>query len=827
MSRPSTNIIKKGSNEVHTVVIVESPAKCKKIEEYLGPGFRCIASYGHFREIKNMDDVNVHSGYDIKYTQSVVKTKRDAVKNMKLVANVVGAQNVVIATDDDREGEAIGWHICDILGLDISSTRRIVFHEITRDAVVNAMKNHGLLNMDIVHAQKCRQVIDMVVGFRISPILWKRFTYSKNNGKSGSLSAGRCQIPCLRLVYDNHIAIHNHLTGENAADSAYHVYGRFTSKNVKFELEQTFNTREAASNMLNMVVSQSQTDCMAHIFTREDPYESVVSPPKPLNTSRLQQAYSNEYSMTPSDTMSSAQRLYERGLITYMRTDATHYSTDFLETVRPHIIKLFNNERYISMSMFFLSLPPHSQKATSASAPKTTPSTQTAHESIRPTSIKLENLDDTEYQDLSLKDKRVYKLIWRTTLESCMSNAVYSKMKCYIQCAPLKGLRYLHVASTPIFMGWQAVKHGVHLTNITNVSDNSTDESEENSNGSDSQEYAYLKMLKQNSQVGFSFIRAEERVVRPPQHYTDARLVRLLEEKGIGRPSTFSSLVEKIQDRGYVTKMTVHGETYICRDIILSPNSCITEEEREVVVGQEKNKLVLQPIGKIIVEYLMKHFAKLFDYEYTKHMEDNLEKVANGTHSWTSQCDTILHDIDELLCNMDEKDKEKYRVKLDGNREVIMGRYGPVIQTTQVIDGNQNITFESTTKNDTPTVDADTISSEWGENPPIVKKGKYGLYIDWNGKTIGLKGFGNRPPENISIEEIRDVLTRQSNGQGPGIVRELNRNVSVRRGKTGSLYIFFKTEKMKKPEFMKMPTGVTEKNLFEVEAAELLTMLNL
>ena len=223
----------------------------------------------------------------------------------------------------------------------------------------------------------------------------------------------------------------------------------------------------------------------------------------------------------------------------------------------------------------------------------------------------------------------------------------------------------------------------------------------------------------------------------------------------------------------------------------------------------------------------MKHFAKLFDYEYTKHMEDNLENIANGTQSWTGQCDMILHHIDELLCNMDEKDKEKYRVKLDSNREVIMGRYGPVIQTTQVIDGNQNITFESTTKNETTTLHDDIISSEWGENPPIVKKGKYGLYIDWNGKTIGLKGFGNRPPENISIEEIRDVLKRQSNGQGPGIVRELNRHVSVRRGKTGSLYIFFKTEKMKKPEFMKMPTGVTEKNLFEVEAAELLTMLNL
>jgi len=825
MSPPSTEVGKKGSPIAQTIVIVESPAKCKKIEEYLGPGFRCIASYGHFREIKNMSDMNVYSGYDIQYTQSVVRTKRDAVKNMKILANVVGAQNVVIATDDDREGEAIGWHICDILGLDVSTTRRIVFHEITRDAVINAMKNPGLLNMDIVRAQKCRQVIDMVVGFRISPMLWRRFTYSKNNGNSGALSAGRCQIPCLRLVYDNHIAIHNHLTGENASDSAYHIYGRFTAKNIKFDLEQSFNTREAARDVLNMTNSHSQSDDMSHMFSREDPYESTVSPPKPLNTSRLQQACSNEYSMSPSDTMSSAQRLYERGLITYMRTDATHYSPDFLETVRPHILKLFNNERYVSLSMFFLTLPPPSRKSVSKSTSRPTTSLQNAHESIRPTSIKLENLDDAEYEELSAKDKRVYKLVWRTTMESCMSNAVYSKMKCYVHCIGLTGLRYLHIASTPIFMGWQAVRYGIQLTNACSLI-NSVDESDEQSTSGGPQEYAYLKMLKMNSQVGFSFIRAEERVARPPQHYTEARLVRLLEEKGIGRPSTFSSLVEKIQERGYVTKMTVHGETYICMDLILTPNRYIAEEEREVVVGGERNKLVLQPIGKTVVEYLMNHFAKLFDYEYTQHMEDNLEKIATGLQRWTDPCDTILRDIDDLESNMESKDKEKYRVQLDGNREVIMGRYGPVIRTTESSNGNQNVVFESVDGHDTCS-DKQSEPNEWGTNQPVVKKGKYGLYVDWNGKTIGLKGFGNRPPENISMEEIRGVLERQSNGQGPGIVRELNRDVSVRRGKTGSLYIFFKTAKMKKPEFMKMPTGVTEKNLFDVEAAELLTMLNL
>ena len=197
-----------------TLVIVESPAKCKKIEEYLGAGYKCIASYGHFREIKTLSDIDFDN-YNIKFTPSILKIKRDAgERGLITLSRVAGKQNVVIATDDDREGEAIGWHICDVLGLDVSTTRRIIFHEITPSAVKNAIIAPTVLNMKIVYAQKCRQIIDMVVGFRISPVLWKRFTYGKATGKGGSLSAGRCQIPCLKIIYDNELTIREYLKGD-------------------------------------------------------------------------------------------------------------------------------------------------------------------------------------------------------------------------------------------------------------------------------------------------------------------------------------------------------------------------------------------------------------------------------------------------------------------------------------------------------------------------------------------------------------------------------------------------------------------------------------
>jgi len=794
-----------------TVVIVESPAKCKKIEEYLGEGYKCIASYGHFREIKSLSDIDVENNFEIKFTQSILKIKRDAVKNMIGLSRVVGKQNVVIATDDDREGEAIGWHICDILGLDVSCTRRIIFHEITPSAVKNAMLSPTVLNMNLVNAQKCRQVIDMFVGFRISPVLWKRFTYGKASGKGGSLSAGRCQIPCLKLVYENELIIRQHIGGENDGASAFRVSGRFGSKRTTFVLQHEFHNKEGVLSFFDRMNENGfGVRSLPHIFSRDKPRDAHVSAPKPLTTSRLQQVASNELSMSPKDVMSCAQKLYEHGLITYMRTDASHYSSEFIDTVRQRIMSTFNSDRYVSPTLFLLS----------------SSGCDSAHESIRPTNIATDNIDGMLSDGVSVREIRLYKLIWRVTMESCMSNAIYSKMKCKVQSPLSESWEFIHDASMPVFMGWKAVKYGVDVTNIKTLVE-IDDNGEKKDNECDEKDaYAYLSLLRSGEAISFEDICAEERVSKPPLHYTEAKLVQILEAKGIGRPSTFSSLVDKIQDRGYVTKTNVPGEIYCCEDVYMSSDGKIENTEREVVVGGEKNKLVLQPVGEAVVTYLQDHFSDLFDYDYTKNMEDDLENISNGCMSWNDPCDCIIKDIDRLLLSMKPSDKEKYNVEIDNKTNLVMGRYGPVIKNAEMIDGVNNVTFTSSidTKEDAI---RESEQSEWGENIPVIKKGRFGLYVEWGASKISLKGFGNRPPENISLDEIRDVLESHRIGKGPGIVRQLDNDTSVRRGKSESLYIFYQTKKMKKPKFFRMPKGINDKNMEEIDAAVILDALDI
>ncbi len=798
-----------------TLVIVESPAKCKKIEEYLGAGYKCIASYGHFREIKTLSDIDFDN-YNIKFTPSILKIKRDAVREMITLSRVAGKQNVVIATDDDREGEAIGWHICDVLGLDVSTTRRIIFHEITPSAVKNAIIAPTVLNMKIVYAQKCRQIIDMVVGFRISPVLWKRFTYGKATGKGGSLSAGRCQIPCLKIIYDNELTIREYLKGDKDGTSTFRVFGRFGSKKITFVLQHEFTNREGVISLFERM-TENGFSCGSnpHIFDRDKPRETSVAPPKPLTTSRLHQACSNELSMSPKDTMSTAQRLYEHGLITYMRTDASHYSNDFIDTVKTHINKKFNSDRYISSVIFLLS----------STTSNNTEETSSAHESIRPTNIKVETIEDMASSGFTPREIKVYRLIWRITMESCMSNAVYSKMKCTV-CSPLsERWVFIHDAVTPLFMGWKAVKYGVDITN-KGLNDDQTEETDGDREGFVTGDYEYLSLLTAGQAIPFEDIRAEEKVMKPPLHYTEAKLVQILEAKGIGRPSTFSSLVDKIQDRGYVTKTNVSGETYVCEDLYMSTTGNIESSQRDIVVGGEKNKLVIQPVGEAVLMYLEDHFSDLFNYDYTKQMEDDLENISNGCMNWNEPCDCIVKDIDRLLLNMKSSDKEKYNVAIDDKTNLVMGRYGPVIKNAEVVDGVNKVTFTNAT--DTKEDDIrEGETSEWGDNIPVVKKGKFGLYVEWGTSKISLKGFGNRPPENISLDEIRDVLESHKAGKGPGIVRQLDNDTSVRRGKAESLYIFYQTKKMKKPKFFRMPKGINDGNMQELDAAVILDALDI
>ena len=805
-----------------TLVIVESPAKCKKIEEYLGVGYTCLASFGHFREIRTLADIDIDAGFMIHFTQQTEKIKRTAVKHLHDA--ILNADNVVLATDDDREGEAIAWHLCEVFNLDVSTTPRIIFHEITRGAVVSAMQNPKRVNMDLVLAQHSRQVIDMLVGFKVSPMLWTRLTHGKT--PKGSLSAGRCQTPCLRIIYDNYLRIEEQAKGKT--ETTYKVHGIFTSQRLQFNLSQQFQSLEECREFLSSTANSEFV--YEHILSRSTDRKVVKKAPIPLTTSRFQQLCSNECSLSPKDAMYSAQKLYEQGYITYMRTDAKRYSADFIDSVSKYITTKYNDSKYVSPTIHTLS----GGSSVLSSSPV---EPQQAHESIRPTHISLEKIpDNVEHTEtLTPRDKRVYTLIWRNAMESCMADAVYSKYTCKLT-SPLPDAHYARSLETPVFLGWEIV-------------------ASKKSAGDEG--YVFLRTLEEGKPIPFIHIRAEGYVERPIQHYTEARLVQILEEKGIGRPSTFSSLVDKIQDRGYVKRMNVDGQTFVFSDLQLNMDTKkIDTETREAIVGNEKSKLVIQPLGILVVEYLVKHFSQIFNYEYTSHMEEQLENVSSGSSTWTEPCTLVNNDIDSVISSLPPEEVNKMCVPLDEEHSYIIGKYGPVVkrevkQNPSRKNSKKDVTFlpvrddidmdklfagelnlddivsQGNMKGDTDVSGSSPSDMVYEGYSVIVKKGKYGLYASWNGATVSLRGFGNRPPENIRLDEIADKLEAQKSGKVSTIVRELDKNTSIRTSKTGSLYVFYKTSAMKKPTFIKMPKGVTKDNLHEYTEADLLDKIDL
>ena len=308
-----------------TLVIVESPAKCKKIEEYLGPGYKCIASFGHLRELTSLKNIDFANNFNANYTniENPIKTKQ--ISLLKKV--IASADDVILATDDDREGEAIAWHICMMFNLNIEKTKRIVFHEITESAILNAIKNPRILNMNIVNAQQARQILDLLVGFKISPILWNNIVKNADN----SLSAGRCQTPALRLIYDNQKEI-----DANPGIKKYNTTGFFTNNCIPFDLSKKYEDEDELINFLEGSVD------FKHVFTCSSPEKILKSPPEPFTTSRLQQVSSNEMHISPKETMKICQTLYEGGYITYMRTNSKTYSKDFVESVKKYIDKTYD-----------------------------------------------------------------------------------------------------------------------------------------------------------------------------------------------------------------------------------------------------------------------------------------------------------------------------------------------------------------------------------------------------------------------------------------------------------------------------------------------------
>ena len=773
-----------------TLVIVESPAKCKKIEEYLGPGYKCLATYGHLRELPSLKNIDIDNNFNPTYTIIDNTIKKKQIELLR--KEIKKADEVILATDGDREGEAIARHVCELFKLDINKTKRITFNEITESAIQQAIKNPKTIDMDLVNAQQARQILDILVGFKVSPILWKFVSTAK--GKN-ALSAGRCQTPALRLIYDNEQDIK---TAEER--KVYNVTGYFTNANIAFDLNQNYDTEDKLIDFLEPVADLDKGDNL--IYTCSQPVKVFKKGPQPFTTSRIQQVASNELHYSPKETMRVCQILYEAGYITYMRTDSQTYSGEFIESVKNHITRTYaHGEKYIgdhigSMVSGTEVLNENKKKKTKKIDK---PLPQEAHEAIRPTNISLFELPETfgsGNATFGSKERRMYNLIWTNTLESCMAPASFHSVTASIPV--FDNTKFSFTSELIDFPGWKIVAKKYSTEN---------------------KEYHYLQTIKQNSAIHYKKICAKVTIKGSKQHYTEARLVQLLEEKGIGRPSTFSSLVDKIQDRGYVKKEDIKGKEIVCKDFELE-NDEIFEIETKREFGNEKSKLVIQPLGIIVMEFLDKHFNKLFEYDYTCLMEESLDKISKGDLLWANLCATCNEQLDALIDGLGIETKLEY--KIDDNNTYVVGKYGPVIKCVEEVDGKDEIKFKSIKKDvdikllekgdytledivDTnKTSKSQYILGQHEGNDVILKKGKFGLYISWDKNTKTLKELGNRPIENITFDEVKKYLEEGSN-----IIREINSNMTIRKGPKGD-YLFYKTTKMKKPQFFDIKPFTSE-----------------
>lgn len=778
----------------YILLIVESPAKCQKIEKFLGPGYKVLGSYGHITHLSNLKQIEFENNYKPNF--EIIESKQAQINKLKHA--ILKSKETILATDDDREGEAIAWHIAQTFNLNIENTKRIIFHEITERAIKNALNNPSRINMDLVYAQQGRQILDLIVGFKITPLLWKHIV---SNTKK-SLSAGRCQSPALRLVYDNYKEIQ-----DSPGKLSFNSTGYFTSKNIPFVL----NINHLSHTDIKEFLEESKT--FDHILNKEKEKEVTKNPPQPFTTSGLQQAANNNMHISPKETMALAQKLYEGGYITYMRTDSKIYSEDFINETNEYIINNYN-AYYINPLIQHLiqskdenneekkeekndnKKDTKKKKKDSKKEKISDTLIQEAHEAIRPTHITTLVLPEDE-DVFTAKHRKLYKLIWSNTIESLMAPAIYKQLNIKIS-APQKSY-YKYVTEENIFPGFKVIG-GIE----------------------EDKYFKFLELIKEG-QIDYKKIICKQTLKDLKSHYTEARLVQLLEQKGIGRPSTFSSLIDKIQERNYVNKQNINGKKLEIIDYILeNGNTNIIEEKGEKEFGNEKNKLVITQTGLFVIEFLIKYFNDLLNYNYTKNMEDELDIIAKGNKKYydlCNECNTFIEDLikNNSLNNSENIEKiEKINIKIDNNHTYIIGKNGPTIKYTKE-DGElgfygvkPDLNIDKL-KAGTYKLEEIIVSSEdnnkllgmYKGNELYLKHGKFGYYLECNKikKSLNYTKI-NVPIKNITYEDAINILDSCEEGNN-SLLRKLNESLSIRKGKYGD-YIFYKTEKMKKPLFFKL-----------------------
>ena len=730
------------------LVIVESPAKAKTIEKFLGDDYKVMSSYGHIRDLKkkelSIDDTTLEPEYEIP------DEKKKMVSDLK--AQAKKAQQVWLASDEDREGEAISWHLCEVLGLDEEKTKRIVFHEITKPAILKAIETPRHLDMNLVNAQQARRVLDRLVGFKLSPVLWRKV--------KPALSAGRVQSVAVRLIVEREREVQSFQT-----ETYYSVNGVFAITNpdgsaseVKATLSQRFKTEQEARAFLEQ--------CKDATFTVESiqkkPTKRVPAPP--FTTSTMQQEAARKLGFTVSQTMMVAQRLYESGRITYMRTDSVNLSGLCINAAKEEVTKLYGEE-YSKVRQYHTS----------------SKGAQEAHEAIRPTYMEQTTIEGT------VQERRLYDLIWKRTAASQMADAEIEKTT-----VEIKAGDWLFIANGEI----------VKFDGFLKVYRESVDDEEENRD-----EFAHvLPPLKEGDVLTRREISATERFSQGPQRYTEASLVHKLEELGIGRPSTYAPTISTIQQREYVVKGDKKGEERQYSVITLKGKQ-ISDKRRVEMAGSDKGKLIPTDIGMVVNDFLMENFPTIMDYNFTAKVEQDFDQIAEGKESWSKMMHDFYKDFEPTVeKTLNARSERKAGERLLGKDPrtgkpifVKIGRFGPVVQIGSAEDKDKplfahmpkELSMESITLEQA--LDLFKLPRMLGEyegEPVTVGAGRFGPYVLHNGKYASLpKGMD---PMSITIIDAVKLIDekRKQDTQKHLKTFEEDEKLEVMNGRYGPYLVY-------------------------------------
>lgn len=746
---------------INNLIIVESPAKAKTIEKFLGKDYQVKSSMGHIRDLAKKDfGIDMKNNFAPKYI--VPEDKKKIVSELK--THVKQSKIVWLASDEDREGEAIAWHLTEVLKLDDKNTRRIVFHEITKNAILDAIKDYRTINYDLVDAQQARRVLDRIVGFEISPILWRKVR--------PALSAGRVQSVAVRIIVEREREIINF-----TSTSSFKVSGIFLVKGknnkmteLKAELQKKLGSREDARQFLNLCTSA--TFKIVDISTKP----SKKSPSPPFTTSTLQQEASRKLGFSVAQTMMIAQKLYESGKITYMRTDSVNLSQLALNSAKQIIKKEFG-EKYLNIKNFTTK----------------TKGAQEAHEAIRPAYLNKDTVTG------STPEKKLYELIWKRTIASQMSDAQLEKTTITIEVSNSED-KFVSTGEVLKFDGFLKVYM------------ESTDDEQENGN------QGLLPPLQTGQFLNYKNIDAIERYTHYAPRYTEASLVRKLEELGIGRPSTYAPTISTIQNRGYVLKADKPGKERKYITINLSQGK-ISESIKIEYFGAEKSKLFPDNIGMIVNDFLVEYFKEILDYNFTANVEKEFDEIADGKLNWTEMIKKFyrkFHPQVESTLQKSEVDRGLRHLGEDPETGkpllVKMGKYGAIAQLGDNTNSEndekpkfaslrrgqnlESITFEEAMQ----LFKLPRTIGIFEDNEMVVGIGKFGPYIRHNSAFYSLKR-GIDDPYTIESERAIELINEKRNADKNKILKEFKEDSELKifKGRWGP-YIHFKKDNYKIPK---------------------------